>query len=383
MSSESITQTINLLKQAQNILILPASSTNLDAVASSLAVKEFLSRLEKTAKVLTLSPVSKKFSFLPGVNEAGPAVELSKNLLIEIKLDKTDLSELNYQKSKDKLEIFVSPKSGDLESSDVAVKPGVYPFDAILTLGIGSLESLGQFYERHASMFFEIPVVNIDNSPGNENFGQINLVSLVAGALSEIVFDLLTGYDLNLITDRVATLLLAGLVGQTNSFQNLKTSPAVFDKASKLVSMGAKQQEIISSLYRSKSLPLLRLWGRVLARLKHNEALQIVSSEISRQDLEKSEALDLDLSEIIFEMQQQLSFAKTFLVFAEIVAGRTTVYFASSKALEPQTLLAAYNPKIIGFQASRFDVDKPLNLAEPEILDLVEKNLAFPPFKLV
>jgi nanoRNase/pAp phosphatase (c-di-AMP/oligoRNAs hydrolase) len=374
MANDTLNQTIQQLKAARSILVLAESGSNLDAVAASLALKEFLEKQEKQARVLSPTPLNSKLLFLPNTDQIQPASELAKNLVVELSLAKHELSELTYQKQDDKLSIFLTPKDGEFEPTDVTVKNAVYPFDLIVTAGIPSLENLGQFYERHSSMFYEIPVINIDFKPSNENFGKINLVELTFSAVSEIVFDLLSAYEPNFIDEKIATLLLAGLVSETNSFQNKNTSPQVFLKASKLVSLGARQQEIVAQLYRSKSLGLLRLWGRVLARLKQDLGHKLVYSVVNAQDVEKSEALSSDVDEIVFEMMQQLNFAKTFAFLAE-GSGKTTVYVASRLSINFTTLFASYNPAPLGSGTFKFDVSKLLNEAETEVIATLEKEL--------
>jgi hypothetical protein len=192
MANNNQVQAIRLLTSARNILILAESGVNADAVSASLALKEFLVKQDKQALVVAPNGLSPKLSFLPGAELIRQAV-LSKNLLIEISLTKTQVGELNYEKSDDKLSVFVTPKQGEFMVSDVTVKPAVYPFDLIVTVGLSSLASLGKLFETHAQLFYETPIINIDCGAANELFAQVNLVNLPSAALSEVVFDLLSG----------------------------------------------------------------------------------------------------------------------------------------------------------------------------------------------
>jgi nanoRNase/pAp phosphatase (c-di-AMP/oligoRNAs hydrolase) len=143
----------------------------------------------------------------------------------------------------------------------------------------------------------------------------------------------------------------------------------VFLKASKLISLGAKQQEIITNLYRSKSLGLLRLWGRVLARLKQDRGL--VYSVVSASDIEKSQAGSSDLNQIIFEMMEQLSFAKIFLFIAEVESQKSQVFIAGLNPLDLADLLNKYNPINLGNNIYRFEVSQPVLETETQILQLI------------
>ncbi|MBX4205012.1 MAG: hypothetical protein KW788_02355 [Candidatus Doudnabacteria bacterium] len=376
MANEITPQTVNQLNSANNILVVVSSGSDLDSIAAGLALKEFLKKSGKQCRVVSPTPLVAKLNFLPTVTEILHEDQIRKTSVVEVTLAHTELAEVSYQKQDQVLKIYLSPKSGQFEAQDIAVKTSVYPFDLIVSLGVSNLESLGEFYSKHAELFFQTPIINIDYKSSNENYGQINWVNLIHSAVSESTFDLLENLDPNGIDETIATLLLAGLIYQTNSFQTQKTSPQVFVKASKLVNYGAKQQEIISQLYRSKSFGLLHLWGRVLARLKQDLQNPLVYSAISQQDIERSNAQSSDVDEIIYEMTQQLSFAKHFLFFVEKDAQSTGVYAVASNPLDLFSLFAAYHPQSQPQNVAKFTVPKPLAAVESEIVTAVRLELA-------
>src|SRR6202042_3084276 len=129
--------------------------------------------------------------------------------------------------------------------------------DLIIVLEAGSLENLGKIYEQHTDVFFETPKINIDNKANNEYFGAINLVDVTATSVAEILAELLQKYEDQLIDEDVATCLLAGIISKTHSFQHVLTTPKAFLKASELVALGGRQQEVVKHIYKTKSLPLL------------------------------------------------------------------------------------------------------------------------------
>ena len=156
-----------------------------------------------------------------------------------------------------------------------------FPVDLIFVLGAKSLEDLGGLYEQNTDLFFETPKINIDNRAENEYFGQINLVDITVTSAAEILAELLQKYEEQLMDQDIATCLLLGIISSTRSFQHVQTTPKAFLKASELVALGARQQEIIKNIYKTKSLPLLKLWGRALARMKILEDEKIVYSILS------------------------------------------------------------------------------------------------------
>ena len=105
-------------------------------------------------------------------------------------------------------------------------------------------------------MFYETPVINIDHHASNNDFGQINLVDVVAASTTEVLYKVLLEaeqkYEKKLITEDVATLLLAGIITDTGSFQHANTSPKSMEVSAELLDLGARQQEIIKNIYKTK-----------------------------------------------------------------------------------------------------------------------------------
>src|SRR3989344_5082705 len=265
---ETVQQIITKITQSSHPLILVAGE-NGDSLAAGLGLKTFLEKLEKEAAVHAATSPSPKFNFLPGLDKLVSSLDLTKNLVVDVSIKKTQIAELSYKKTDDKLSIYLRPaQGGELTPADVSFSSAQYPFDLIILIGIQSLEQLGEFYSKNTGLFFETALVNIDFRASNENYGQLNLVQLTSTSCSEIMFDLISRLEASLIDETVPTQLLTGIISETNSFQHIRTTPQTFLSASQLVGLGARQQEIVMNLYKTKSMGLLKLWGRVLSGLK-------------------------------------------------------------------------------------------------------------------
>ncbi len=365
---EIVQQIISKMSQITSILII-SNSSNGDSVAASLALGSFLKKLDKEIVLLSLHPIPNQFNFLPQIEEFKEKIDLTKNFVVDISTKKSQLAELTYKKDQDKLSIYIKPKSGELTAADVSFRTSSFPYDLVILIGTSSPEHLGEFYTKHADLFFDVPLVNIDFRASNENYGQFNLVNLSATSCSEIIFDLINKFESSLLDEKIATQLLTGIIAETNSFQHVRTTPQTFLKASQLVSMGAKQQEIINSLYKTKSLGLLKLWGRVLARLKHDPETSLVYSAVNQNDLEKSTATVTDVDLIIREMAAQLNFAKIFLFFKEENAIETTVYISSNLPINLNSFLSFYKPESIAAQTLKFTTNLTVAEAEKQLVE--------------
>ncbi len=373
---ETIQQIVTKISSAQSPLIV-VSADNADSLAAGLALKTFLSKLEKPATVFSIAAPSSKLAFLSGSEQVVTALDLTKNLVLEVSIKKTAIAELSYKKSDDRLTIFLKPATGgELTSSDVSFGRASFSYDLVILIGISSLEHLGEFYSKNTALFFETPMVNLDFRASNENYGQLNLVQLSATSCAEIVFDLITELEASLIDQMIATQLLAGIIAETNSFQHVRTTPQTFLKASQLVGLGANQQEIISRLYKTKSLGLLKLWGRVLGKLKQVEDLSLAYSVVNQSDLTEVQATPEDAAAIIKEMASQLGFAKMFLFIMEEGINQTQVYFNTSLAIDGKSVFARFNPLSINPQTVRFTLTESASGAEATVLAILKEQKA-------
>lgn len=373
---DQLQQIIAKLTQSSHPLILVASE-NGDSLAAGLALKTFLGKLEKEATVHAPSLPANKFSFLPGLDKLATSLDLTKNLVIDVSIKKTQVAELSYKKTDEKLSIFLRPTpGGELTAADVNLGSSQYPYDLIILIGIQSLEQLGEFYTRNTSLFFETPLLNIDFRASNENYGQFNLVQLTSTSCSEIMFELISRLEVSLIDETVATQLLTGIISETNSFQHIRTTPQTFLSASQLVGLGARQQEIVMNLYKTKSIGLLKLWGRVLSGLKQLPESSLAYFSATRADLEQAGATSIDAEHIIKEMATQLNFAKIFLFLVEESPEQTRVYCQTNFPMNLPSLFSRFNPKSIDPQTVKFIISSSLMEAETQALQLVSTELS-------
>ena len=375
MDMETQRPLIEKLKLTKNLIIIAPPKTSGDALGAALALAGVLKKLEKDVLMLSPAMISPRFDFLPGIDQIQTKLNLAKQLIIDLSTQTAQVAEVSYKKDIDKLSIYIKPKEGQFETSDVSVRSTKFPYDLVICVGVAALEHLGEFYSRNAELFFETPVVNIDYRINNENYGQINLVDLNANSVSEIVYDLIVELDEKLIDSDTATNLLAGIIEATNSFQHVRTTPQAFVKASQLISLGGRQQDIISHMYKNKSLGLLKLWGRVLACMKQDDSRIMVSSAVSLSDIERVGATEEDIQNIIKEMADQLGFAKVFVFFSEISPDKTRVLAATSLPINLVNLFAGLETQVMD-SSVKFTVNLPLLEAEKQTSATISEEFA-------
>ncbi|MFH1428036.1 MAG: DHH family phosphoesterase, partial [Patescibacteria group bacterium] len=254
------------------------------------------------------------------------------------------VKQVKYHKEDNALNFIISPEKGFFTASDISSRAGEFKYDLIITVGTPDLESLGKIYDDNTEFFYQVPIINIDHQSNNEEFGQINYVELKAVATSEILFSLFENYSRELIDEDVATCLLAGIIYQTKSFKTTNITPQTLLITSQLISMGGRREEIVNKFYRSRNLNVLKLWGRVLARLSSSSDNQLIWSTLSSVDFIKTEAKEEDLSDVIDELIINIPQAKIVLIIYE---KKKKPEEEAISATEPQTKISIYSVKNI------------------------------------
>lgn len=138
-------------------------------------------------------------------------------------------------------------------------------FDAILVCDCGDIRLIGKPLENYPDIFGNTPIINIDHHTSNPLFGTYNLVDIEASSTCEIIYDLLRKMDVK-INEQIATLLLFGIIRDTNCFKN-SIRPHTFEVTGELLSLGADYDQIIFETYRREQLSYLELYGHILSNL--------------------------------------------------------------------------------------------------------------------
>jgi len=316
---ETFSQIENLIKEKHRILLFTHSKIDGDALGSILSMYLFLKRMGKDVTAICQDPVPEVFKFLPTTDVLNNDFNGARDFIVTLNKSRKDLHNLKYSIEDNKVNIIITPKNGALSEKDFQLHQGEVKYDLIITLDTPSLAQLGSIYENNTDIFVSMPIVNIDHHVSNKRFGQINYIDVKAASTTEILFNYFQFIkkDQQIIDKDIATLLLAGIITDTGSFQNANTTPKSLEIAADLFDLGANQQAIIKNIYKTKKLSTLKLWGRVLSNLKHDPVHRIVWSPISQQDFKDTSATDKDTAGIIDELMSNTPGAEIFLLIKE------------------------------------------------------------------
>lgn len=220
------------IKNSHNILIISHRRPDSDAIGSSLAIFFYLKSIGKNPTFFNVGPIPSYLDFLP-----------------------------------------------DIESVCCDEKILDHKFDLVITLDLASLDHSN----INDKLFKNNYVINIDHHISNNLFGDINLIDSQASSTCEIVYKFLIEVKSE-ITRNIATCLLCGILGDTGSFSNSATNANSIIIASQLIGKGAKIHKIDDQFNKNKSINGLRLWGKVLSRIRSNDNGEIAYTYIKEEE---------------------------------------------------------------------------------------------------
>lgn len=377
---EITTQIKTLLEGKKNILIVSHQKIDGDGLSSMLVLKKLFERMDKEVTALSMDDIPEIYHFLPGVNEVERTLRSSNDFIISLKTEGVEVDKLKYSVDGDTLNIVVSPKKGVFAPENIAARQAIGKYDLIFVLDSGDLEHLGTFYEEHTEMFYETPIVNIDHHTTNTAFGQMNIVDVMAASTTQIVYQLtremMNGEESlqNFFDANIATLLLTGLIVDTGSFQHTNTSPKSLELAADLIEMGARQQEIIQNIYKTKQLSTLKLWGRVLAKIEEDPIHKIVWSTITKEDLQETGASVEEAEGLIDELMTNAPGAEIVALMKNSFDGAMTCSLRSTNVTIDTLPVANHFGGGGHKQASGFkQKGHNFNLFTADVIEFIEK----------
>jgi phosphoesterase RecJ-like protein len=203
----------------------------------------------------------------------------------------------------------------DLPQADLAIVPDC-----------SDLGRLGPFYDQHRTLLDSLPTINIDHHPSNGHFGTVNIVDERAAACCEQLADLLPMLEVQ-VEPTIATCLLTGIVTDTQNFRTPNTTTRTMRVATTLMEAGAPLGQIADTVYNSRSVGTLRLWGLALNRLE--EAGGVVWCRLDGEMLRQS-GTGWDEAEALTNLLSSVRSADAAILFKVLPDGTTRVSLRSN-----------------------------------------------------
>jgi len=214
-----------VVQKNKNFLITSHINLDGDAIGSELALYFILKKLNKKVIILNQDRLSKIYDFLPGSDK---------------------VHYLNNDR--------INPKS----------------IDVGIVLDCSNIKRIGRTYE----IFKDIKtIINIDHHTSNENYGNLNYLDCSASSVGEIIYELITSIDINLLDEKISTCLFTAIMTDTGSFRYSNVSSKTFGVASHLTRYRINSHLIANNIYNRNTYPGLKLLGEALLTLEIDESL--------------------------------------------------------------------------------------------------------------
>jgi len=245
------------------LLVCDKNRSNFDYLA---AASSLFYTLKKIGKVVNCYPQEIASSF-PISSED---MQGMKNFVLTINNNSGAISDIYYQKGAKELKLYFTFANGELKTDDIhfsAVDSQETEPDIIITLGIGYLESLEDFYEENFKFFSQKPILNIDNNPTNQEFGKINIIEENA-SFSEMALDLIRSINREVADQKIATNLFWGMV---HFYKDRPLSDYALKSLIYLKNKGAEIKKIPSLVMTNLSEEQKQLASFILSHLEFNK----------------------------------------------------------------------------------------------------------------
>lgn len=374
MSLDSQEQFQKFLETSKNILIFIPENPSVDAIGSAWALYFFLKKKNLYPTLAFSSQLQEKFNFLQKPTTILKELSGSRDFVLSFNTARNKIINLRQEEKDGQFNIFVTPEKGSIDPRDFSFILAQFKYDLIIVLDSPELEKLGKIHFDNSDLFFEVPIVNIDHHSDNDNFGQINIVDVTASSCSEILNQIFEKINPNLIDENIATCLLTGLIGATDSFQKKNTTPRSLSISANLMNKGANQQEIIRWLFKTQPFHILKLLGRAMAKINWETTNQIIWSVLNVEDFVQSRSTAEDLPLIIEKIEENYSEGKIFILLYNDTP-KTTIALIKSSSFETTKKIylqlgGEIKQELLHIKVERFDLNEVGNF-------LVEKITSF------
>ncbi len=247
-------QTTELIRQAQNILIVTGREPNNDQLASAVGLHAVLTKLGKVANVVITDRLPKIASVLD-TSMVAKDMQGVRDFIISIDMHSTQVDKVKYDVDGRRLDVTITPHGGNFTAKDVSFGYGAYQFDLVIALGVPSLSKLDRLHEANPTIFDGLHLINIDYHRINDNYGSVNLVDTTATCVAEILISTIESLGQGMIDAQIATAFLASFMSATANFTAPATTAKALTIAAQMMSAGAKQQEIVKALVAQERQP--------------------------------------------------------------------------------------------------------------------------------
>jgi nanoRNase/pAp phosphatase (c-di-AMP/oligoRNAs hydrolase) len=282
---EEILKIKNSIENGKNIAVLTKINATDDAIGATLALFFALRRINKKTFFPLDEVPDKMYEILKDKEQ--------KKFHISFK---EDVSEVYYEKNDRGIDLYLTPKSGDIDNESYSCKVissdesllSDSNYDTLITIGIQEFQEVEELCANNLDQLYGCTVINIDNDLNNQNYGEINMVE-DGQSLSQAISCLIKALGQEYMNQESASFLLYGLTTTPKNVYNKKNIPTVkwlFKKGGDLGLI-------------SKNEPKIKILELVLGSLTFSEEKNVYVSALSEKNMINSNATSKDIPYVI------------------------------------------------------------------------------------
>lgn len=243
-------QAIELIRQAEKILLVTSREPNNDQIASLVALQTALAKIGKQTQAVVSDNLPRVASVLD-TKTVSSNLEGVRDFVITLDTKNVEVDSLKYNSEDNKLKITITPHAGNFTARDASFDYGAFQFDLVITIGVTSFDKLDRIIDKNPTIFDDLHVINIDYHRINDSWGSVNVIDGMASSVSEMLVSIIESLEQGVVDEQIATALLGGIMAATNRFSGKNTTPKSMTVAAQLMAGGARQQDIVKALFES------------------------------------------------------------------------------------------------------------------------------------
>ncbi len=241
MDKNTIQKLKDAIGKSNNIGIAVAQNPSIDEMGAALSLYLMLRSANKRVTIASPTDPIVEISSLVGIDRVQRHFGGdSGDLVVSFPYKEGEIEKVSYTLENNFLNIIVKASEQGLsfEEQDVRYTRGSGSIDLLIVVGAPSLDQIGDVVD--SQKLRDISVINFDNNPNNQGYGDVVVLNPQASSLSEHVADVALTLGFAIEQD-AAQNLLSGIMFATKNFQDPRTSSLAFEIASFLMKQGAQR----------------------------------------------------------------------------------------------------------------------------------------------
>jgi len=229
------------IAKSSSIGIAVGHNPSIDEMGAALSLYILLKSAKKNVSIAAPGDPIVEISSLVGIdrvqkNFGGNAGDLT----VSFPYQEGEIEKVSYTLEDNFLNIIAKSSEQGLsfDEKDVLYVRGSGSIYLLIVVGTAELSEIGEVID--SQKLANTSIINIDNDPNNQGFGDIVMVSPQASSVSEHVADIVLTLGFAVEQD-AAQNLLSGVMSATNNFQDPRTSTLAFEVAAFLLKRGAQR----------------------------------------------------------------------------------------------------------------------------------------------